>query len=511
MAKKNKVFLVGAGPGDPGLITVRAIECLRQAEVVIYDYLANEAFLKYVPPDAEIIYVGKKGGSHTKTQDEINELLVKKAKEKVVVRLKGGDPFIFGRGGEEAEVLEEAGIQFEIVPGVTSAIAVPAYAGIPLTHRDFASSVAFITGHERADRSGSRIAWGKLSSAVDTLVFLMGVKNLPSIVDNLLKHGRSENTSVAVIQWGTTKSQRTAIGTLATITEEVEKQGITAPAIIVVGDVVKLRKKLNWFERKPLFGRTILVTRAREQASEFVQMLEEHGARCLVFPTIKVIPPSSWEELDTAIRNLDTYQWLIFTSVNGVRFFFNRLFELGRDVRDLKGIKLCAIGPKTAEKISNYGLALDFVPPEYRAEAIVEGLGKENISGKRILLPRAAVAREILPQKLKELGAIIDVVEAYRTVLPEEIDKDVKEAVNAGSVDCITFTSSSTVRNFAKFFSSDDLRKSGSDIFIACIGPITADTARELGFNVNIIPQEYTLDALTESIVKYFSRKTGDE
>ncbi len=511
MAKKGKVFLVGAGPGDPGLITARAMECLKHAEVVVYDYLANENFLNNVPADAEIIYVGKKGGDHTMTQDEINRLLVEKAREKQVVRLKGGDPFIFGRGGEEAEVLKEAGIEFEIIPGVTSAIAVPAYAGIPLTHRDFASSVAFITGHERGDRAGSRISWDKLATAVDTLVFLMGVKNLPGIVKNLLQNGRSQNTPVAVIQWGTTKSQRTAAGTLKNIVEVVEKEGITAPAIIVVGEVVALRSTLNWFESKPLFGRTILVTRAREQASEFVAMLEEHGARCLVFPTIRIIHPESWSKLDSAIGRLDTYDWLIFTSVNGVRFFFERLFASGKDVRDLNGIKLCAIGPKTAEKVQSYGLRLDFVPSEYRAEAIIEGLGKEDIKGKRVLLPRAAVAREILPEKLKELGAKVDVIEAYRTVLPEKIDRSVEEALTNGEVDCITFTSSSTVKNFAKFFAPQDLQEKGRAPLIACIGPITAETARELGFEVDIVPEEYTLNALTGTIVQHFSRKARHE
>ncbi len=506
MSKKGKAYLVGAGPGDPGLITVKAIECLKQAEVVIYDYLANDVFLKYVPRDAEIIYVGKKGGSHTRTQDEINRLLVEKSRENIVVRLKGGDPFIFGRGGEEAEVLKEADIEFEIIPGVTSAIAVPAYAGIPLTHRDFASSVAFITGHERADRTGSKIAWDKLATSVDTLVFLMGVKNLSSIVDNLVNGGRALDTPVAVIQWGTTKLQRTVTGNLGNIVDIVEQEGITAPAIIVVGEVIRLKEKLDWFEKKPLFGKTVLVTRAREQASEFVKMLERCGARCLVFPTIRVIPPGSWDDLDSALERLQSYQWLIFTSINGVKFFFERLYRLGKDVRELKGIKICAIGPKTAEKLNEYGLVLDFVPSEYRAEAIIEGLGRENIRGKKVLLPRAAVARQILPEKLRELGAEVDVVEAYRTILPDQIDPEVKEAIESGKLDCITFTSSSTVKNFAAFFSSRSIEKLNRDVLIACIGPITADTAKELGFKVDIVPGEYTLNALTEAIVRYFER-----
>ena len=511
MEKKGKVYLVGAGPGDPGLITLRAVECLKKAEVVIYDYLANEVFLEYAPPDAEIIYVGKKGGSHTKTQEEINRLLVEKAEERVVVRLKGGDPFIFGRGGEEAQVVEAAGIELEVVPGVTSAIAVPAYAGIPLTHRDYASSVSFITGHERADREDSKISWERLSNSAGTLVFLMGVKNLPGIVQKLRKNGKPGNTPVAVIQWGTTKKQRTVTGTLENIVERVKEKGITAPAIIVVGGVVELRETLNWFEKKPLFGRTILVTRAREQASEFVRMLEEHGAQCLVFPTIKVIPPSSWEALDESIRSLETYDWLIFTSVNGVKFFFRRLFDLGKDVRELKGLKICAIGPKTAEEIRSHGIRPDFVPSEYRAEAVVEGLRGEDIKGKNILLPRAAVAREILPEKLREMGARVDVVEAYRTVLPEKKDGHVEEAITTGKVDCITFTSSSTVKNFTRFFPAKEIEKLQAGILVACIGPITAETARNRGFQVHITPEEYTLDALTESLVRYYRQKTRHE
>ncbi len=511
MGRKGKVFLVGAGPGDPGLITVRAVECLKKAEVVVYDYLANEVFLEYAPADAEIIYVGKKGGAHTKSQAEINSLLVEKGAEKLVVRLKGGDPFIFGRGGEEAEVLAKAGIDFEVVPGVTSAVAVPAYAGIPLTHRDFASSVSFVTGHERSDRPDSKILWDELSTATDTIVFLMGVKNLPNIVENLIKSGRSMNTPVAVIQWGTTRAQRSVVGTLKNIVEITEEKGISAPAIIVAGEVVRLRSLLNWFEGKPLFGRTIVVTRAREQASEFVKMLEEHGARCLMFPTIGIVPPANWEALDAAIDNLQSYDWVIFTSVNGVRFFMERLFASGKDVRDLKGIKTCAIGPKTAERIARYGIVLDFVPSEYRAEAIVEGLKKKEIKGSKVLLPRAAVAREVLPEKLKELGAKVDIIEAYKTTLPDKMDDEVKKFFLEGRVDCVTFTSSSTVKNFARFISPEYLKKTSPDALIACIGPITAETAKKLGFEVHIMPKEYTLSALTESIVRHFSRNTDHE
>lgn len=504
MMKKGKVYLVGAGPGDPGLITVKAIDCLKKAEVVIYDYLANEKFLEYVPQKTEIIYVGKKGGAHTKTQEEINNLLVEKGKKQLVVRLKGGDPFVFGRGGEEAEVLHEEGIEFEIVPGVTSAIAVPAYAGIPLSHRGYASSIAFVTGHERSGQVESRINWSGLARGTDTQVFLMGMKNLPNIVRSLKDEGIPGDTPAALIQWGTTNSQKTAVGNLDTIEEKAKEAQISSPVIIVFGKVIELRSKLNWFETKPLFGKTVLVTRAREQASEFKVMLENSGANCLVFPTISIVPPDSWDPLDSAISNLDEYDWLVFTSVNGVKYFFKRLFLQNKDVRALKGIQLCAIGPKTAGELKKRFLRIDYVPSEYRAEAVIRGLGEKDITGKKILLPRALVAREVLPEKLRTLGAQVDEIPAYKTVLPESPSPEIKESLLSGEVDCITFTSSSTVRNFTRFFSAQDVKSVKRKIAIACIGPITADTAKEKGYDVDIIPGEYTLEALTEAVIDYF-------
>ncbi|MDY0042361.1 MAG: uroporphyrinogen-III C-methyltransferase, partial [Desulforhabdus sp.] len=406
----GKVYLVGAGPGDPGLLTLRGQEVLQQAEVVIYDYLANEEFLQYAPAEAEKIYVGKKGGDHTLGQDEINQLLLEKGRDKVVVRLKGGDPFVFGRGGEEAEELVAEGIPFEVVPGVTAAVAVPAYAGIALSHRDYTASMAFITGHERDDKDESKINWEKLSTAVGTLVFFMGVKNLAEICRQLVTHGRSERTPVAVIRWGTTPQQKTVVGTLRDIVERVSQEGIKPPAIIVVGEVVELREKLNWYESRPLFGRRVVITRAREQASDFKSQLKALGAQCIEFPTIEIQPPPSWEPLDKAVRNLSDYHWIIFTSVNGVRFFMGRLNSAGFDVRELKGISLAAIGPKTAEALGDFGLRADLVPPEYRAEAILEGLKKENPGSLRFLLPRAMASRDVLPDTLREWGAQVDVV-----------------------------------------------------------------------------------------------------
>jgi len=497
--------LVGAGPGDPALATIKAVECLQQAEVIIYDYLASEKLLEFAPPEAERIYVGKKAGDHAMGQEQINALLVEKGRNSVVVRLKGGDPFIFGRGGEEALALREAGVTFEVVPGVSSAIAVPAYAGIPLTHRGLAASVAFVTGHEMPGKETSDIHWDRLATGVGTLVFLMGVRNLELISSQLMAHGRSGDTPVAVIRWGTTAEQRTVTGTLDSIAQVAEEAGIKPPAIIVIGEVAGLRQDLNWFEERPLFGKTVVVTRAREQASDFRTLLEAKGAQCIEFPTIEVIPPADWDPVDRAIENLNHYDWVIFTSINGVRYFFQRLREKGKDVRALHGIKLGAIGPKTAAGLEERGLRLDFIPSEYRAEAVIEGLGKEEVLSKRFLLPRAAKAREILPEKIKEMGGQIDVVTVYETILPTGRRDEVRDHLEKGLISCITFTSSSTVENFAKMFPEDDLPTMVEKVAIACIGPITAQTAREHGLEVKIMPGEYTIEALTGAIVEYFS------
>jgi uroporphyrinogen III methyltransferase / synthase len=503
--KKGKVYLVGAGPGDPGLLTLRAKELLEQAEVVIYDYLANEDFLKFAPPEAERIYVGKKGGDHTMSQEEINQLLAEKGRNHNVVRLKGGDPFVFGRGGEEAQVLVASGIPFEVIPGVTAAIAVPAYAGIPLSHRDYAASMAFITGHERGDQPESKIAWDKLATAVGTLVFFMGVKNLPEICSSLVAHGRAPETPVAVIRWGTTPEQQTVIGTLEDIAEKVARARLKPPAITVVGEVVRLREELNWFEQRPLFGRRVVVTRAREQASEFKTVLADLGAACIEFPTIAIAPPPSWEPLDEAINALATYDWIIFTSVNGVRFFMQRLWSGGRDLRDLHGIRLAAIGPKTAEALEQHGLRPDLVPEEYRAESVLEGLSDKEIKGKRFLLPRALAAREVLPETLRQWGAHIDVVPAYQTVLPREQSAQMMERLHSGDIDCLTFTSSSTVSNFFSMFEKGSVLPLLQNVCIACIGPVTAKTAEAHGLVVDVMPAEYTIAGLTAAIRVHFT------
>ncbi|MDY6971125.1 MAG: uroporphyrinogen-III C-methyltransferase [Thermodesulfobacteriota bacterium] len=509
--RKGKVYLVGAGPGDPGLLTLKGRECISRADVVIYDNLANRSFLQYAGNEAELIYVGKKGGCHAMKQEEINELIVDRAgRKEIIVRLKGGDPFVFGRGGEEAQELVRAGVAFEVVPGVTSAVAVPAYAGIPLTHRDHASTVAFITGHEDPLKEESAIAWHKLATGAGTLVFLMGVGNLNNIAESLITHGRSEDTPVAVIRSGTCSEQRTLVSTLRNIAGLARENNITPPAVIVVGDVVSLREELNWFEKRPLFGRQIVITRAREQASGFLANLELLGAECIEFPTIKVVHPESWEALDQAVETLEHYQWLLFTSVNGVKYFLDRLEVRGKDVRNLKGLRIGAIGPKTAEVWRAMGIKPDLVPDEYRAEAIVSCIKEWGIKGQRILLPRAARARDVLPQELRKMGAQVDVVAAYQTIMPDHNTAEVRGKFERGAIDMVTFTSSSTVTNFVQMFDShgDSIRKWMARVAVACIGPITAQTAQEQGFSATLVPSEYTVEALTAAIVQYFSSMT---
>ncbi len=506
--KKGKVYLVGAGPGDPGLLTLRGKACIEKADVVVYDYLANRVFLDYASKKAELIYVGKKGGSHTMSQQNINKLIADKAKKGLnVARLKGGDPFIFGRGGEEAQELIKAGVSFEVIPGITSAIAVPAYAGIPLTHRDHTSTVAFITGHEDPTKEKSGIAWDKLATGAGTLVFLMGVGNLSKISERLMECGRSPETPIAVIHRGTVSAQRTIVGCLGDIVQKIEKETVRPPSIIVVGDVVNLRRDLNWFEKRPLLGKKIVVTRAREQASDFLAGLSELGAECIEFPTIQIIPPSTWKDMDQGIQSLEKYQWVLFTSVNGVKFFFERLETLGKDVRDLKGIELGAIGPKTAQAIRDKGIRPDLVPDEYRAEAVVEAFKKREFKGIKVLMPRAAEAREVLPRELGKMGAVVDVVEAYRTVMPNGEKDRLVEMFEKGEIHMVTFTSSSTVSNFMEMFDEHGgpLQRWMGEVAIACIGPITAKTAEEKGLSVSLVPSEYTIEALTGEIVKYFT------
>ncbi len=502
----GKVYLVGAGPGDPELITLKGLECIKNADVIIYDYLASPGLLKHAREHAEIIYVGKKGGDHTLSQDRINALIAEKAQKGLTVtRLKGGDPFIFGRGGEEAEVLIDARIPFEIIPGVTSAIAAPAYAGIPLTHRKFTSTIAFVTGHEDPSKAESSIDWEAIARGIGTIVFLMGVKNLPHITDRLMHHGMPPETPVALVRWGTTPKQTTVSGTLATIVERTKAAGLKPPAIIVVGHVVKLREKMQWFETRPLMGKCIVVTRAREQASDLVKRLSDLGAECLECPTIKVSPPEDVKPLDSAIENLSSYDWLIFTSVNGVNFFFERLFQKNKDVRALKDIHTAVIGPATEKRLFDFGLKSDIVPESYRAESVIKAFAGKDVTGKEILLPRAEEARPVLPLELKKMGAAVDEVTAYRTHAVKDNADVLSARLKERSIDMITFTSSSTAKNFHALFPNEDLKDLMQGVTIASIGPVTADTARDLGFDVHIVAESYTIPGLCQAILKHFS------
>jgi len=507
MSKIGKVYIIGAGPGDAGLITIKAVECLRLADVVVYDNLVNEELLKYAPVKARFIYAGKKGGDHTLSQDAINDLLVQEAQAgNAVARLKGGDPFIFGRGGEEAEKLVEHNIPFEVVPGVSSAIAVPAYAGIPLTHRGLTSTVAFITGHEDPTKDKSDIDWEALAG-IGTLVFLMGVKNIGQITKTLISHGKPHDTPAALIRQGTTPQQEIVSGTLGTIVELAQARKFSPPAILVVGKVVELRDTLNWFEQKPLFGKGVVITRPERQADDLARLLISEGAYPIYFPTISIVPPANWHGLDEAIDKLTTYNWLIFTSTNGVQFFFERLREKNKDIRDLKGIKICCIGSATARQIEDKGIKVDIVPKQFIAEGILQSFSALDLKGSKILIPRAAKARDVLPEGLNKLGASVDVVAAYQTVNSGKKKEDLAVLINDNKVDVLTFTSSSTVTNFMEIMGRDF--KLPANINIACIGPVTAATAKKAGFKIDINQEEYTMEGLVQSLIEHVKNKSS--
>ena len=500
---KARVFLIGAGPGDPGLMTLKGMECLKKADVIIYDHLVNEAILAYGKKGARLIYAGKEGGNHILTQEEINACLVTEAEKGLTVaRLKGGDPFIFGRGGEEAETLAQRGIYFEIIPGVSSAIAAPAYAGIPLTHRSCASSVAFITGHEDPAKDKSHIHWESLA-AMETLVFLMGVRNLSHITANLIAAGKPPATPAALVHRGTTPSQKTLTGSLDTLAKLAEEQSFTPPAVLVVGHVVSLRPMLNWFEKKPLLGKGIVITRPEEQADEFQTLLQAEGAQTYLFPTIRIIPPATFHDLDQKIKTIEKYDWLIFTSANAVRFFCQRMKEIVYDVRNLKGINICAIGPATASYMETYGLSADLIPGKFSSEGIIASFRQKNVKGKNILIPRAEKTRDILPRELAACGANVDCVTAYRTVSSGKKKEELINWINEGRIHVITFTSPSTVEHFAAMM--EDSRHLLRKIKIACIGPVTAEASRKAGLEADIIQERYLVPSMVQAISEYFT------
>lgn len=501
------VYLIGAGPGDPGLITVKGLDCLRRAEVVVYDYLANPQLLEAAAADAERIYVGKVRGHHHRPQEEINALLVELGRQgKVVARLKGGDPYVFGRGGEEALHLHQAGIPFEVVPGVTAGFAAAAYAGIPLTHRDFTTSLGLVTGHEHPDKKMSTLDWEKLATAVGTLVFYMGMANLELIVRELIAHGRPSGTPVAVIQWATTPRQRTLVSSLSTVVAEVAAAGLTPPAIIIVGEVVKLREELRWFDNRPLFGKRILVTRSAEQAGAFTDLLQTQGAEAICCPVIEIAPPPSWEELDQAILRLGEMDDLILTSANTVEVFFNRLRSTGRDLRALAGVTLVAVGPKTAAALAEHGLQADLIPADYRAEGVVALLRQRGVAGRRILYPHAELARDLIPKELAAAGAQVLAPLAYRTLVPTHGGEVIRRRLEAGEIDAVTFTSSSTVENFLTLVGADAPQLL-QGVTVCSIGPLTSATANKHGLVVAVEPSASTLEAMIEAMVEYFSEK----
>ncbi len=513
---KGKVYLVGAGPGDPKLITVRGMECLARADVVVYDRLASPRLLRYMKPGADKVYVGKLPDRHTMKQEDINQLLVDLALEgKVVTRLKGGDPTIFGRVGEEAELLHDHGIEFEIVPGITSAIAVPAYAGIPVTHRDLASSLSIITGHESPEKLDRMIQWEKVTLATGTLIFLMGVAKIGYISEQLIKHGKPADTPVALVRWGTRVEQRTLTGTLADIEDKVTASNFKPPAVIIVGEVVKQREKLAWYEKKPLFGTRVLVTRARAQASELAEQIEELGGEPVEFPVIETRLPAGVEaetRLRTAMEAAEQYDWLMFTSVNGVDYFFRWLQAFGIDIRRFHKARIAAVGPKTAEALFGRGLTVEELPVKFHAEGLLDSLKDAVQQGQKALLPRGDLAREVLPRELAALGVTPVEIDVYETVTADGDDDGVLELLRDGEIDIVTFTSSSTVTNLL-----ERMRQLGVEspaellqqAAIASIGPLTSMTAAAAGLTVAIEPEHATIDGLLAALTAY--RAAGSE
>ncbi|MDR3289251.1 MAG: uroporphyrinogen-III C-methyltransferase [Peptococcaceae bacterium] len=499
--KQGYVYLVGAGPGDPKLLTVKGTECIAKAEVLVYDRLVSKRLLDYAPPTCERIYVGKTPERHTLRQEEINAVLVAKGLQgKTVTRLKGGDPFVFGRGGEEAEALLNAGVPFEVVPGITSAVAAPAYAGIPVTHRDLTSSFIVVTGHEDPAKKETAIQWEHLAQTNATLIFLMGMENLEHIAAALIKNGKAGKTPTALIQWGTCPEQRTLTGELDSIARQAQAAGFTNPAVIIIGEVVRLREKLSWLEKKPLFGKKIIVTRARSQASVLSRRIEDLGGEAWEVPAIELQPPSEPQRLTEALQNIRQCHWLIFTSVNGVAYFFREWAKQGLDIRELAGIELVAIGPATKAALEEKNLRVSWVPDEYRAEKVAELLTGKVQAGQTVLLARAEEARAVLPEALRAMGAEVWDIPVYRTLLGETDRQELRRTLREKQIDAVTFTSSSTVRNFLTLLEGDPslLR----EVKIFSIGPVTSQTARELGLTVYKEAAVYTIPGLVSALME---------
>jgi uroporphyrinogen III methyltransferase/synthase len=500
---EGRCYLVGAGPGDLGLVTLRAMQLIERADVVIYDYLCNPEMLKWAPENAEIIYAGKKAGAHTLGQDKINQLLVEKTRAgKLVVRLKGGDPFLFGRGGEEAQALVAAGIPFEVVPGVTSAIAAPAYAGIPVTHRGLTSHVTIFTGHEDPEKTESAIDFDALARLGGTQVMLMGMERIEVIVRQMIEHGVRPDLPVALVRWGTTGRQETARGTLENIAQRVAERGFAPPAVAIFGEVVSLGKELNWHAERPLAGKRIVVTRTRKQAGALSEQLRGLGAEVIELPTIRIEPPSDLRAFAELVQDAHSYDFIVFTSPNGVTAFFEMFYKLYDDAREIGGTRIAAIGPATAQRVRDYHLKVDLQPDEFVAEAVVREFKEQgDLENLKILVARAEEARDLLPRELGALGAIVDVAFAYRTVAETSDRTGARSRFAAEGADMITFTSSSTVENFLALGLPWP-----EGMEVASIGPITSQTVRNRGLTVGVEAEQHDIPGLVDAIRRYFDR-----
>ena len=495
---QSLVSLVGAGPGDPKLLTLRGKEALEQADYVVYDYLVSPSLLKFAT-SSEHIYVGKKGGDlNSASQKSIDQLLLSLAKKgKRIVRLKGGDPFIFGRGGEEALILAKHKIPFEIIPGITSGIAAPAYAGIPVTHRTLAAEVTFITGHEDPTKEKQDINWKAVAGLSGTIVLFMGIKTLPQIIKTLIGYGKSPKTQVSVIRWGTTANQKVVTGQLSNIAEKIKKAKLTPPALTVIGEVNNLRKDLKWFEEKPLFGKTVLVTRSRKQASQLSEQLEDKGARVIEVPTIEIEMIDESPKLNSAMNQIKTFNWIVLTSENGVDAFFNHLKRLKKDTRILGQVKIAAIGPGTRAKLNSFLIEPHLMPREFSTDGLLGKFKKMNLLNQKFLLLRANIAPDLLNKSLVDLGADVTEIPIYKTVKPEGLSKTLTQTLHEETVDFLTFTSSSTAQNF--FESLKNGKKINAKII--SIGPVTSKTIRDQGFKVNREAKESTIPGLVKAVL----------
>jgi uroporphyrinogen III methyltransferase/synthase len=505
--KEGKVYFIGAGPGDPSLITLKAFQYLKKADVIVYDHLASSQLLNYIPQRAEFIYVGKKGGESSISQEEINKILVTKALEgKNIIRLKGGDPCILGRGGEEGLTLAKKGIKFEIIPGITSAIAGPIYAGIPLTHRGLSSKVTILTGHQAQGQDIPQQEFNLLAKEKGTIIFLMAMKKLKEITSRLIEAGKNPHTPAAVITQATLPQQKIVEGTIQNIVKKTKEAELKAPAVIIIGEVVKLRKYLQWFEPKPLSGIQALITRNLEQSKDMIEKLQELGANVFLFPTIQILPPLDLKPLKRTLSRLFLYDWILFTSQNSVIKFFEILKECKKDARALKDIKIAAIGPQTQKTLLNYGIQADLIPPIYTSEGMLSTILKHKVKGKRFLLPRVKGASKLLPQGLRENGAIVEEIEAYRTESYEPpYIEEIKKLLKEKRIQVVIFSSPSTIKNFVSLFGSEIISILSKNTSVATIGPVTKKSAEDLGIQVRITPQRYTINDMIEAILHYFS------